>query len=135
MTIVEGETEEELVAKISERTAMIAALATGEPAAITVAFSHLLFNLSGTLLIYLPPPIRAIPIFLAERMGALGASNRVLAGVYILVMFYGLPLLLLFLTGTFRGSEAEPADSRLRVPARIEQREPYPIAAERFELC
>ena len=80
-------------------TALLAALATGEPAALTVALSHLLFNLAATLLIYVPPPIRAIPLALARALGRLGARNRVLAGVYILLFFYGLPILLLVLSG------------------------------------
>jgi len=80
-------------------TAMLAALSTGSPAAITVAFAHLLFNLSGALLIYVPPPIRKIPLALARGMGQIASRRRILAGVYILVFFYGVPLLLLFFTG------------------------------------
>ncbi len=80
-------------------TALLAALATGEPAALTVALSHLLFNLAATLLIYVPPPMRAIPLALARAVGRLGARNRPLAGFYILLFFYGLPILLLLLSG------------------------------------
>ena len=80
-------------------TAMLAALSTGSPAAITVAFAHLLFNLAGALLIYVPPPIRKIPLAMARGMGRIASKRRVLAGVYILVFFYGVPILLLFLTG------------------------------------
>ena len=82
-------------------TAILAALATGSPAAVTVAFSHLMFNLTATLLIYVPPPMRAIPLHLARSLGRLGSRNRILAGVYIVTVFFGLPLLLLFLAGTF----------------------------------
>ena len=80
-------------------TAMLAALSTGNPAAVTVAFSHLMFNLSAGLLIYVPPFMRAIPLRMARALGRLGARNRVLAGIYILVAFFGLPLLMLFVTG------------------------------------
>ncbi len=80
-------------------TALLAALATGEPAALVVALAHLNFNLTATALIYVPPPVRAIPLALARAMGRLGARNRVLAGVYILIFFYGLPVLLLVLSG------------------------------------
>jgi sodium-dependent phosphate cotransporter len=80
-------------------TAMLASLSTGSPAAVTVAFSHLLFNLTASLIIYLPPPVRAIPLALAEAMGKLGSRNRFLAALYILVFFYGLPLLLLLASG------------------------------------
>jgi sodium-dependent phosphate cotransporter len=80
-------------------TAMLAALATGHPAAVTVAFSHLIFNLSASVLIYLPRPVRAIPLGLATALGRFGSRNRVLAGVYVLAIFYGLPLLLLLVSG------------------------------------
>jgi sodium-dependent phosphate cotransporter len=80
-------------------TAMLAALSTGSPAAITVAISHLTFNLCGALLIYVPRPVRRIPLALARAMGRLASRRRLLAGLYILVFFYGIPILLLFLTG------------------------------------
>jgi len=81
-------------------TAMLAALSTGSPAAVSVAFSHLLFNISGSLVIYLPRPVRAIPLAGARMLGRVASQRRVLAGVYLLLFFYGLPLLLLVLTGT-----------------------------------
>ena len=81
-------------------TAILASLSTGSAAAVTVAFSHLLFNLTASLIIYLPPPVRAIPLALARAMGRLGSRNRLLAVLYILVFFYGLPLLLLLSTGS-----------------------------------
>ncbi len=88
-------------------TAMLAALATGDPAAVSVAFSHLLFNLSGTAVVYPLKPIRQIPLRLARSLGNIGARSRTLAVVYIITLFYGLPLLLLFLSGAF-GRTAEP---------------------------
>jgi sodium-dependent phosphate cotransporter len=81
-------------------TAMLASLSIGSAAAITVAFSHLLFNVMGFLMVYLPPPVRAIPLALARTMGRLGSRNRVLAALYIVVFFYGLPLLVLFFAGS-----------------------------------
>jgi sodium-dependent phosphate cotransporter len=80
-------------------TAMLAALSTGSPAAVTVAFSHLMFNLSASVLIYLPPPIRAIPLYLARTLGRIGGQNRLMAAAYILLVFFGLPLLMLLVTG------------------------------------
>lgn len=81
-------------------TAMLVSLSTGSTAAVTVAFAHLLFNVVASLIIYLPPPMRAIPMALARAMGRLGSKYRFLAALYILVFFFGLPLLLLFSTGT-----------------------------------
>jgi sodium-dependent phosphate cotransporter len=80
-------------------TAMLAALSTGNSAAVAVAFSHLLFNISGALLIYVPRPIRALPLAGSRYLGRLACRKRILAGAYILIFFYGLPFLLLFLTG------------------------------------
>jgi sodium-dependent phosphate cotransporter len=80
-------------------TAMLAALSTGSPAAVTVAFSHLMFNLSASVLIYVPPPLRAIPLYLARGLGRIGSRNRWMAAVYILLVFFGIPLLLLYVTG------------------------------------
>ncbi len=80
-------------------TAMLAALSTGSPAAVSVALSHLIFNLTAALLIYVPKPIRAIPLALAKGLGRMAAKNRLLAGAYILIFFFGLPILLLLLTG------------------------------------
>lgn len=85
-------------------TAMLAALSTANPAAVTVAFAHLFFNCSAALLIYVPPFMRAIPLALARALGRLGSRNRLAAAAYILVVFFGLPLLMLFLSGVFSGS-------------------------------
>lgn len=80
-------------------TAMLAALSTGSPAAVSVALSHLIFNVTAALLIYVPKPVRAIPLAMAKALGRMAAKNRLLATVYILVFFFGLPILLLLLTG------------------------------------
>ena len=80
-------------------TAMIAALATGSDAAITIALCHLMFNLSAMVLIYIPPWTRRIPIRMAEALGDLAARSRPAAFAYIALMFFLLPLALLFLTG------------------------------------
>ena len=80
-------------------TAMLAALSTGSPAAVSVALSHLIFNITAALLIYVPKPVRAIPLAMARTLGRMAAKNRLLAAVYILAFFFGLPILLLLLTG------------------------------------
>ena len=82
-------------------TALIAALSTGSMAAVTVAFSHLMFNLSGTVAVYVPPPIRRIPIVVARALGRLTVSNRLYAIAYVVVLFFLLPFLLILLSGTF----------------------------------
>lgn len=80
-------------------TAMLAALATGSPAAVTVAFAHLMFNITGTALIYPLKLTRSIPLRMARWLGEIASRNRLLAAAYIAIVFYGLPLLLLFVTG------------------------------------
>jgi len=80
-------------------TAIMASLATGSSAAVAVAMSHLMFNLTGAVMIYPWRPIREIPLALARGLGNLGARNRLLAGVYVISVFYGVPLLMLLLSG------------------------------------
>jgi solute carrier family 34 (sodium-dependent phosphate cotransporter) len=79
-------------------TALIAALSTGSLAAVTVACSHLLFNLSGLVLVYLPPPMRAIPLYLAAALGRLALANRLYALAYVVLVFFVIPLLLIVLS-------------------------------------
>lgn len=98
-------------------TALLAGLATGNPAGITVALTHLLFNLTGTALFYPIIWIRRIPLYLAGKMGDLGARSRLLAGLYIIVAFYLLPLLMLFFSGAL--SNRPPAENQ--APPAVEQ--------------
>ncbi|HSL84082.1 MAG TPA: Na/Pi symporter [Thermoanaerobaculia bacterium] len=102
-------------------TALLASLATGDPAAVSVALAHLVFNVLGTLIIYPVPLLRAIPLALARALGALGSRNRPAAVAYVLSVFYGLPILLLFLSGAFRGDGDEapppPAPPPVEAPA------------------
>ena len=78
-------------------TAMLAALATGNIAAVTVAFAHLFFNLTGIALVYPLPPIRKIPLKMARALAELTSQSRLYAVAYVVVVFYVLPLLLIFL--------------------------------------
>lgn len=80
-------------------TAMLAALATGNPAAIAVALAHLLFNVLATVVIYGIPQLRAVPLYLARSLGRLAATRKSLAVAYVGLLFFGLPLLLLAASG------------------------------------
>ncbi|HSR54044.1 MAG TPA: Na/Pi symporter [Acidobacteriota bacterium] len=102
-------------------TPILAGLSLGNPAAVTVGLSHLMFNITGGLIIFPFQPLRRIPIFLATKMGELGARSRTLAGAYILTVFFGIPLLLLFLFGDF-----SPAASEQPPPAPPAQEAPAP---------
>jgi solute carrier family 34 (sodium-dependent phosphate cotransporter) len=80
-------------------TAMVAALSTGNVAAVTVACSHMLFNICGTLVVYVPPPMRAIPLACARALGRLTVRNRLYAVAYVVLVFFVLPAILIFVSG------------------------------------
>jgi sodium-dependent phosphate cotransporter len=75
-------------------TAILASLATGNIAAVTVAFAHLLFNILGVVIVY---PLRRIPLFLARTLADVSIRNRILPFVYIAIMFFLFPFLLIYL--------------------------------------
>jgi sodium-dependent phosphate cotransporter len=77
-------------------TALLASL-TGNFAGITIALTHLCFNVAGTLL-FLPLPFMRWPIALSEGFAAWAANNRVLAIICVAGTFLGLPALLVLLT-------------------------------------
>ncbi len=88
-------------------TALLAALAlaagagpdelTAAQSGLTIALVHVLFNIFGILIIYPIKFIREVPIRMAEFVGELAYKNRIYAILYLIGLFYGLPLLLEFL--------------------------------------
>jgi sodium-dependent phosphate cotransporter len=81
-------------------TALLAALATvkageGGCVGVTTAFAHLIFNLMGIAIFY---PLRGIPIFLARRLADIAVESKKFAVLFIICLFYGIPLLMIFLT-------------------------------------
>ncbi|MHC4954732.1 MAG: Na/Pi symporter [Planctomycetota bacterium] len=81
-------------------TALLAALAADKTAGLTIALVHLLFNITGILMIYPFPALRRIPLRLAEGLGELAVRNRLYVLAYILTMFVFIPLVGVLL---FRG--------------------------------
>ncbi len=77
-------------------TAIMAALITKDPNAITVSFSHLFFNLYGILIVYFF--LRRIPLGLARTLSSLAVSKKPLVILYIVVTFYLVPFII-FITG------------------------------------
>lgn len=73
-------------------TAFLAALVTGNLAAIIVAFSHFLFNVSGILILW---PLKFVPIKLAEKFSAVAVRRKIIPILYIIVVFFLVPLLLI----------------------------------------
>ena len=68
-------------------TALLAALATGNPAAVTVAVVHTLFNVSGIALFYPIRALRRIPLRLATGLADVAAERRSAAIIYAVGMF------------------------------------------------
>ncbi|MEN8191817.1 MAG: Na/Pi symporter [Bacteroidota bacterium] len=73
-------------------TAMLAALITGNIAAITVAFSHLLFNIAGIVFWW---PFRAIPIKMAEMFAEYSTRSKLIPVAYVVILFFIIPLLVI----------------------------------------
>jgi sodium-dependent phosphate cotransporter len=77
-------------------TALLAAMAATDvnaEAGLTIALVHLLFNLSGTVMIYPIESIRNIPLRLASGLADLAVRSKRWAIVYVLSLFYGIPVL------------------------------------------
>ncbi|MEW5875383.1 MAG: Na/Pi symporter [Candidatus Zixiibacteriota bacterium] len=75
-------------------TAFLASMATANPAAVTIAFVHLLFNVFGTIMII---PIRRVPIWLANSLAEWTLKSRLVPILYIAIVFFVLPLLVYWL--------------------------------------
>ena len=74
-------------------TALMASLATGNPAAVTVAVVHTLFNLSGIALFYPIRALRRIPLRLAAGLADVAAERRGTAIIYAVGVFVVVPLI------------------------------------------
>ena len=82
-------------------TAILASFATGNVSAITIAFAHFLFNLTGTMCIYPIKFFRTIPVNLAKAFGDLAATKRRYAFIYVLGVFFIIPTLLIIISKLF----------------------------------
>ncbi len=76
-------------------TAFLASLATNNVHAIAVAFAHLTFNLLGLVCVY---PLKAIPIRLARLLATYSLKSKLIPLLYILIVFFVLPLTLIYIT-------------------------------------
>jgi sodium-dependent phosphate cotransporter len=72
-------------------TAILASLATANPAAISVAFVHFFFNAIGVTCFYPIKPLRKIPVLLAGGLGNLGFRRRRYVIIYALIVFFVIP--------------------------------------------
>jgi len=78
-------------------TGILAALATGSVSALAIALVHTLFNLNGILVFFPLKPMRRIPLGLAQWFSGVASRSRWIAVVYLLGMFFLLPLLCVLL--------------------------------------
>ena len=76
-------------------TALLAALSVGGVIAISVALSHLIFNVLSILLWY---PLRFAPINLAKKLAAVVKRRRYIALLYVLSFFIIIPLLIVIIS-------------------------------------
>ncbi|MBN2190553.1 MAG: Na/Pi symporter [Candidatus Aureabacteria bacterium] len=79
-------------------TAMLAALATASQPAIVVAFVHLLFNAFGVAIWY---PLKEVPLKISDWISSYCITKRRNAIIYVLLVFFILPALLIFLSRLF----------------------------------
>ena len=79
-------------------TALLAALAVSGPNAIyglEIALVHLMFNLTGTVIIYPLKITRSVPLRLARYVTTLALRSRKLTLFWVAALFYGVPAVLL----------------------------------------
>jgi sodium-dependent phosphate cotransporter len=73
-------------------TALLASMAQDNPAALTIALVHLLFNAIGVVILYPIPWIRRIPLRLACGLAGAATRNRLWVLAYVVGMFVIIPL-------------------------------------------
>jgi len=77
-------------------TALLASL-TLNVTAMVAAFAHLFFNIFGILVVYANPLLREIPLKLAELFADLSQKSKLVPILYLLVVFFVLPFLIILL--------------------------------------
>ncbi|UCE39854.1 MAG: Na/Pi symporter [Candidatus Aminicenantes bacterium] len=77
-------------------TAILAALVSGNLSAIIVAFSHLLFNISGIIVWW---PFKYIPISMAKKFAGIAVRHKIIAILYIVIIFFLIPIILIAILG------------------------------------
>jgi sodium-dependent phosphate cotransporter len=77
-------------------TGVLASLAVG-PAGLAIALTHVIFNLTGILIVYPVPYVRALPVRLARWFAGVAAESKRYAFAYVLGTFFVGPGLLILL--------------------------------------
>ena len=60
---------------------------------LTIALVHLMFNLTATVVIYPWDPFRRIPLNFASRLADVAADSKWTAILYVVGLFYAIPVL------------------------------------------
>lgn len=92
-------------------TALLASLGHGE-AALTIALTHVLFNLCGMCLLAPWKPIREGIVRMVSRLGRLHVQHRMLGFIAILLLFFVLPFLLIYTTRSENGKHLPPVSQQ-----------------------
>jgi sodium-dependent phosphate cotransporter len=85
-------------------TSILASMAAPQETAhlaLQIAAVHFLFNLFGTIMIFPLHTTRQIPLRLAEWLSAVAVKSRLTALAYVVILFYGLPAGLVFVSRSF----------------------------------
>ena len=82
-------------------TGLLAALVSGEVEALQVALCHLFFNISGIVIWYPLPFMRKVPLEGARALGKWTRRSKLIPPIYIVMVFFVIPLLLLGLSELF----------------------------------
>ena len=80
-------------------TALLAAI-TGTVSALVAAFSHLLFNITGIVIIYYIPVLRDIPLKCAEIISEQAVTKKYLPLLYLFFIFVLVPLCIIYFGST-----------------------------------
>ena len=91
-----------LGANVGTTVTAILASFTGNIAGITIAFVHLVFNVTGILIVYPFKRLRHVPIRIARFIADACAKHKILALTYVLGVFYVLPITLILLSKVFK---------------------------------
>jgi solute carrier family 34 (sodium-dependent phosphate cotransporter) len=78
-------------------TALIASLAVTQPAGLTIALVHTLFNVTALAIVFPVRAIRDVPVRLAERFARIAVAHPSVVGGYLLGLFVIIPLVGIFL--------------------------------------
>ncbi|WP_299458951.1 Na/Pi symporter [uncultured Microscilla sp.] len=99
-------------------TALVAAFSKSETA-LSIAFTHILFNIIGVLLFFPATPLRNLPLWFARRLGNATLSNRLYGFAYIILTFFIIPFFLIF----FSQKSAIKQNTSSKTPSIIKAKE------------